>query len=63
MAKSFLAENGIEFEDLNVALDKEARREMLGKSGQLGVPIIDVDGEIIVGFNQARLKEKLGIQG
>ena len=58
-----MEENGVEFEDLNVALDKEARREMVKISGQLGVPTIDVDGEIIVGFNKAKLKEKLGIGG
>jgi hypothetical protein len=35
---------------------------MIKRSGQLGVPVIDVDGEIIIGFNQAKLKEKLGIK-
>ena len=53
-------ENGIPYQDLNVAEDKEARDKMVKKSGQMGVPVIEIDGEIMVGFNPAALKEKLG---
>ena len=44
-----------------MAEDKAAREEMISKSGQMGVPVIDIDGEIMVGFDQTKLKEKLGI--
>jgi len=59
--KSFLDENNISYEDLNVAENKEARDEMIKKSGQMGVPVIDIDNDIVIGFNQAQLKEKLGL--
>ena len=62
MAKSFLADNNIAFKELNVADDKVARDEMIRKSGRLVVPVIEVDGEIFVGFNRAELKKKLEIQ-
>ena len=61
-AKDFLAEKGVEFEDLDVSSNEEARKEMLDKSGQMGVPVLDIDGKIIIGFNQdaitAALKEE-----
>ena len=62
MAKSFLADNNIAFKELNVADDKVARDEMIHKSGRLVVPVIEVDGEIFVGFNRSELKKKLEIQ-
>lgn len=58
--KEYLKEKGIEFSDYNVATDLNARNNMVQKSGQLGVPVIDVGGEIVVGFNRARLEELLG---
>ena len=61
MTKKFLEDNGIKYQDLNVAEDKAARDEMISKSGQMGVPLIDIDGELILGFDQAQLKEKLGL--
>lgn len=61
MAKKFLETNRIPYQDLNVAGDKAVLEEMIHKSGQMGVPVIDVDGEFVVGFNQAWLKEKLGL--
>jgi glutaredoxin-like YruB-family protein len=59
--KKFLEDNGVEYQDLNVAEDKAAREEMISKYHQLTVPTISVDGEVIVGFNEALLKEKLGL--
>jgi len=59
MAKEFFAKNSVAYEEKNVASDATARDEMIQKSGQLGVPVIDVDGKIIVGFNQPELKEAL----
>lgn len=53
-------ENGIAYQDLDVAQNKEARDKMVKKSGQMGVPVIEIDGEIMVGFNPAALKERLG---
>lgn len=58
-AKDFLSQNDVEFADLNVASDVEAAREMVAKSGQMGVPVLDINGEIIVGFNEPRIRELL----
>ena len=55
MAKSFLDEKGVSYEDLDVSVDTAARDEMAKKSGQMGVPVIDVDGEVIIGFDRERL--------
>lgn len=60
-AKQFLKAHGVSYEDKDVASDQAALNEMIAKSGQLGVPVIDVEGEIIVGFDERRLREKLGI--
>lgn len=61
MAKKFLGDNSIAYQDLNVAEDKAALEEMINKSGQMGVPVIDIDGEMVLGFDQAKLKQKLGL--
>ena len=61
MAKDFFAENKIPFTDYNVASDLEKRKEMVQKSGQLGVPVITVGDKTIVGYDQERLKELLGV--
>jgi glutaredoxin len=54
-----LAERGLAFTDKDVATDLQARDEMVRKSGQLGVPVIEVDGNIVVGFNRGKLDELL----
>lgn len=61
MAKDYFANNHIQFTDYNVATDMQKRQEMFQKSGQMGVPVIDVGGEIIVGFQEDRLKKLLEI--
>jgi len=61
MTKDFLAENKVEFKDINVAEDQKAAQEMIEKSGQMGVPVIDVDGRIIVGFDKDALKKDLNL--
>ena len=61
MAKEFFKKNNVEYTELNVAQDEQAREEMVKKSRQLGVPVIDVAGEIFVGFDQAGLKKALGL--
>ena len=50
--KDYLKEKNVDFEDFNVAEDVEARKEMMEKSGQMGVPVSDVNGKIIIGFNR-----------
>ena len=62
MTKEFLQKNNIPYEELNVAEDEKAREEMVQKSNQLGVPVIDIDGEIFVGFNRAELEKALGLK-
>ena len=59
--KEFLKENNIEFEDIDVAADQKAAQEMIDKSGQMGVPVADIDGEIIIGFNKPKIIELLKI--
>lgn len=59
--KGFLKEHNIVFEDIDVSKDETAQKEMIEKSGQYGVPVIDVNGEIIVGFNQERINQLLKI--
>ncbi|MDY6836208.1 MAG: glutaredoxin domain-containing protein [Chloroflexota bacterium] len=59
--KGFLKDNSIEFQEFNVGTDKAARDEMVEKSGQMGVPVTDIDGTIIVGFQEDVLKDKLGL--
>ncbi|MEX0878096.1 MAG: glutaredoxin family protein [Candidatus Spechtbacterales bacterium] len=68
-AKEFFKENNIEFTDYDVSADAEKRQEMVQKSGQMGVPVIFVDdpsnpseqAEMIVGFDESKLKSLLGI--
>lgn len=62
MAKEFLKKNKVKFKDINVNEDKEAAMEMISKSGQTGVPVIDVDGQITVGFQQDKLKKLLKLK-
>ena len=61
MAKQFLKENNIPFEDIDVAANREAAIEMIKSSGQMGVPVIDINGIIIVGFNKEAIKNALKI--
>lgn len=60
-AKEFLKQNNFAFEDLNVAENEEARTEMINKSGRMAVPVLDIDGEIIVGFEAEKIKKALKI--
>jgi len=60
--KQFLKEHNIEFEDIDVFKDQVAQEEMIRKSGQMGVPVIEIDGEIIVGFNKNKIVELLNIK-
>jgi len=59
--KSFLKEKNIEFEDIDVSKNEIALKEMVDKSGQMGVPVIDIDGQIVVGFDRNKIVELLKI--
>jgi len=60
-AKDYLHAREIEFEDVDVSADMGRAMEMVGKSGQQGVPVIDIDGEIIVGFDRPQIDSLLGL--
>ena len=62
MAKDFFVSKGIVFEDFNVSTNLEKRKEMMDKSGQMGVPVIMIDDKLIVGFNKPKIIELLGIK-
>ena len=59
MVKDFFKLNNIFYEEKDVSVDEKAREEMVAKSGQLGVPVIDIDGKIVVGFDESAIKELL----
>ena len=59
MTKTFLKEHGVSFVEKNVAEDRAAANEMIEKSGQMGVPVLDINGEIIVGFDRDAIKKAL----
>jgi len=61
MAKDFFKEKNVEFVDFDVASDQEKRKEMIDKSGQMGVPVIVIGDKIVVGFNKPKIIELLGI--
>lgn len=58
-AKEFFQERGVQYEEYDVSQDSERAQEMIQKSGQTGVPVIDIDGEIIIGFDRRRLVKAL----
>jgi len=60
-AKEFFAEKGVKYEYIDVQADTEKAKEMVEKSGQMGVPVIDIDGEILVGFDEDKIKKLLEI--
>lgn len=60
-AKEFFMQNNVDFEDVDVSKDHAAAMTMVDKSGQMGVPVIDMDGDIIVGFDERRIRNILKI--
>ncbi len=62
MAKEFFKKNNVKYTEVNVEEDDKAAEEMIEKSGQMGVPVIDVDGKIIVGFNRPALEKALHLK-
>jgi len=60
--KEFLKSKEISFEDIDVSKDMEAQKDMVERSGQMGVPVVDVDGEMVIGFDRERISKLLSIQ-
>lgn len=60
-AKDFFTANHVQFTDYNVASDLDKRKEMIEKSGQMGVPVITIGSDLVVGFDEGRLKELLAV--
>lgn len=61
MAKSYLSQKNVSYTDFDVSKDQAKAEEMVRKSGQMGVPVIDIDGKIIVGFNKPEIDKLLGL--
>ncbi len=61
MAKKYFREKGIKFKDVDVSRDPIAARDMVRRSGQQGVPVIDINGKIVVGFDRPKIDRYLGI--
>jgi len=62
MAKRFFKENNVKYEEVNVQENRDATEEMIQKSGQMGVPVIDVNGTIIIGFDKKALEKALKLK-
>ena len=60
-AKDYFTAHGVKYTDYNVATDLDKRKEMIQKSGQMGVPVIYVGDELVVGFDEGKLKQLLAI--
>ena len=60
-AKDYLKSKGVEYNDVNVSLDPAKAKEMIEKSGQRGVPVLDINGSIIVGFDKPQIDKLLGL--
>ncbi len=61
MVKQFMTENNVQFEDIDVAANQTAAQEMISRSGQMGVPVVDIDSQLVVGFDKGKIKKLLGI--
>jgi len=62
MAKDYFNANSVKYEAFDVASNVEKRKEMMEKSGQLGVPVIVIDNEVVVGFDKPKLDSLLGLK-
>jgi len=60
--KEYLKANNVEFEDIDVSFDENLQQEMIDKSGQMGVPVADIDGQIVVGFDREKISQLLNIK-
>jgi glutaredoxin-like YruB-family protein len=62
MAKQYFDDNNVEYEDIDVSKDEKKAEEMVKKSGQMGVPVIEIGDQIIVGFDKEELAKVLGLE-
>lgn len=62
MAKEFFTEKGVQYTDYDVGADLEKRQEMMEKSGQMGVPVIFIGDEMVIGFDKGKIAGMLGIE-
>lgn len=62
-AKSYLREQGVRFREIDVSRDAAAARDLVRRSGQMGVPVIEIDGKPIVGFDRPKIDRLLGLRG
>lgn len=60
-AKQYLKDNNIDFENIDVSSNQDAAQEMINKSGQMGVPVLDIEGDIVIGFDREKISRALGI--
>jgi len=60
--REFFKEKGIAFEDINVSKDEKIRDDMIQRSGQMGVPVVEIDGQMVVGFDREKILNLLGIK-
>lgn len=62
LAKDFFKKHSVNYQEKDVIVDEQARNDMITRSGQMGVPVIEIDGKIVIGYDQRRLKSLLGIE-
>jgi len=62
LVKNFLKKNNIKFEEIDVSKDEKKKQEMIEKSGQMSVPVTEIDGRVIVGYKLDEIKEALKIK-
>lgn len=61
-AKSYFRQKGVKYKDVDVSRDAAAARDMVRRSGQQGVPVIDIGGKVIVGFDRPKINQLLGLK-
>lgn len=60
--KEFLKEKGIEFQDIDISKDEKAMEELIQKTGKMEVPILEIEGELVIGFDKTKIVNLLGIK-
>ena len=62
LAKEYLKEKGVEFEEIDVSKDERRIKEVIEKTGQLGVPVLEIDSEIVIGFDKEKIDQILNLK-
>ncbi|MGC9221598.1 MAG: glutaredoxin family protein [Solirubrobacteraceae bacterium] len=62
-AKAYLRQNKVPFREIDVARDRSAARDLVRRTGQMGVPVVEIDGKPIIGFDRAQINRRLGLHG